>query len=129
MTGKSRALIIDDSSATRMILKEIVVQHGFDTVEAENGKEALRQLGLYDDIRLALVDWNMPEMNGLEFVIEARKESKFDGVVMMMVTTETEMDKVRAALQAGADEYVMKPFTREVLAEKLTLLGMKGETG
>ena len=120
------ALIIDDSSATRMILREILSSHGFDIVEAENGKQALEQLADHDDITLALVDWNMPEMNGYEFLIEARKDSKFDGVLMMMVTTETDMSKVSQALEAGANEYVMKPFTKEILGEKLMLLGISG---
>ncbi|MCH8810772.1 MAG: response regulator [Gemmatimonadetes bacterium] len=126
MTEKRLALVVDDSSATRMILRKILSDHGFDTIEAANGSEALQQLSQHDDVRLALVDWNMPVMNGLEFVVEARKESRFDGVVMMMVTTETEMDRVAAALEAGANEYVMKPFTPAILAEKLTLLGMGG---
>ena len=120
------ALIIDDSSATRMILREILSSHGFDIVEAENGKQALEQLADNDDIALALVDWNMPEMNGYEFLIEARKDSKFDGVLMMMVTTETDMSRVSKALEAGANEYVMKPFTKEILGEKLMLLGIGG---
>ena len=120
------ALIIDDSSATRMILREILSSHGFDIVEAENGKQALEQLADHDDITLALVDWNMPEMNGYEFLIEARKDSKFDGVLMMMVTTETDMSRVSKALEAGANEYVMKPFTKEILGEKLMLLGIGG---
>lgn len=107
-----------------MILKKILSAHGFDTIEAANGNEALEQLGQHDDVQLALVDWNMPVMNGLDFVVEARKESRFDGVMMMMVTTESDISRVEAALEAGANEYVMKPFTEAVLAEKLTLLGM-----
>ena len=124
MNEKRLALVVDDSSATRMILKKILSEHGFDTIEAADGNEALEQLSQHDDVQLALVDWNMPVMNGLDFVVEARKESRFDGVMMMMVTTETEIGRVAAALEAGANEYMMKPFTPAMLAEKLTLLGM-----
>ena len=73
---------------------------------------------------LALVDWNMPEMNGLEFVRSVRANSRFDHVPLMMVTTETDMERVSSALEAGANEYVMKPFTKDVILEKLQLLGM-----
>ena len=128
MIEKRLALIVDDSSTTRMILRKILSALGFDTVEAANGSEALEQMSRHDEIRLALVDWNMPVMNGFEFIVEARKESRFDDVVMMMVTTESEIEKVAAALEAGANEYLMKPFTEAILGEKLTLLGMGSPT-
>ena len=82
----------------------------------------------HEDIQLALVDWNMPVMNGLDFIVEARKESRFDDVVMMMVTTESDIGEVAAALEAGANEYLMKPFTKTILAEKLRLLGLGSPT-
>ena len=128
MTENRLALVVDDSSTTRMILKQILAAHGFDTVEAADGSEALEQMGRHDEIELALVDWNMPVMNGFDFIVEARKQSKYDDVVMMMVTTESEIDKVAAALEAGANEYLMKPFTKDILAEKLMLLGMGSPT-
>jgi two-component system chemotaxis response regulator CheY len=77
-------------------------------------------------VELALVDWNMPGMNGLEFVQAVRAEHSYDGILLMMVTTETEMDQVAKALAAGANEYVMKPFTQEVILEKLQMLGVAG---
>jgi two-component system chemotaxis response regulator CheY len=98
---------------------------GYETLGAENGVEGLNQLQGHPGVRLALVDWNMPEMNGYEFVCAVRKDPAFDGVMLMMVTTETEMSQVVKALEAGANEYVMKPFTKEVIAEKLGLLGME----
>ncbi len=73
---------------------------------------------------LALVDWNMPEMNGLDLVTALRREGRFTGLKVVMVTSETEMARVAAALAAGADEYVMKPFTRPVLEDKLHALGL-----
>jgi len=77
-------------------------------------------------VDLALVDWNMPEMNGLEFIRTVRAEQSYDGVLLMMVTTETEMENVVRALAAGANEYVMKPFTQEIILEKLQIFGMAG---
>ena len=128
MLEKRLALVVDDSRTMRTFLRRILSGHGFDTIEAANGSEALEQMSRHDDIRLALVDWNMPVMNGLEFIVEARKESRFDDVVMMMVTTESDIDEVAAALEAGANEYLMKPFTKTILAEKLRLLGMGSPT-
>lgn len=119
-----RALVIDDSRAIRLILSRTLQEFGFETLEAANGKEALAVLEREGPVELALVDWNMPEMNGLEFVQAARARPTWGTMRMMMVTTETEMERVVKALEAGADEYVMKPFTREVIAEKLAILGL-----
>jgi two-component system chemotaxis response regulator CheY len=71
-----------------------------------------------------MVDWNMPEMDGLEFLSRVRAERSNDDARVMMVTTESEMSQVQVALQAGANEYLMKPFDREALLEKLLLLGI-----
>jgi two-component system, chemotaxis family, chemotaxis protein CheY len=117
-------LIVDDSRAMRSILSHILRQLGFELSEACNGREALERLAALDRVDLALVDWNMPEMSGIDFVRSVRAESKYDDVRIMMVTTETEAPQVTAALQAGANEYVMKPFTKDVIQEKLTLLGL-----
>ena len=119
-----RVLIIDDSRAMRTILSHMLRQLGFDVSEATNGREALARLDELDRVDLALVDWNMPEMNGIEFVRKVRAESRYNDMRLMMVTTETEIEQVATALQAGANEYVMKPFTKEVVQEKLELLGL-----
>jgi two-component system chemotaxis response regulator CheY len=121
-----RALIIDDSKAMRSILGRMLRGLGFEVLEAANGREALKQLEGLGKVDVALVDWNMPEMNGFEFVRAVRAEHMYDGVLLMMVTTETEIENVVRALAAGANEYVMKPFTREVILEKLQLFGMAG---
>ena len=121
-----RALIIDDSKAMRSILGRMLRGQCFEVVEAANGREAMEQLQALGKVDLALVDWNMPEMNGFEFVRAVRAEHNYDGVLLMMVTTETEMDNVVRALAAGANEYVMKPFTPEVILEKLRIFGMAG---
>ena len=102
------------------ILQEI----GFETVEACDGVDALEKLKSDGKIDLALVDWNMPEMNGYEFVCAVRKDPNYEDLRMMMVTTETEMSQVVKALEAGANEYVMKPFTKEMILEKLNVMGI-----
>ncbi|HMD84269.1 MAG TPA: response regulator [Terriglobia bacterium] len=121
-----RALIIDDSKAMRSILGRMLRGMEFEVDEAANGREAMERLQVLGKVDLALVDWNMPEMNGFEFVRAVRAEHNYDGVLLMMVTTETEMENVVRALAAGANEYVMKPFTQEVILEKLRLFGMAG---
>ncbi len=118
------ALVVDDSRAMRVILQRMLGELGFDAREAANGREALERLRTGEPVELALVDWNMPEMNGLELVRAVRGDGTMAGIKLMMVTTETELHQVMRALEAGADEYIMKPFTREVVAEKLALLGL-----
>jgi two-component system chemotaxis response regulator CheY len=71
-----------------------------------------------------LVDWNMPEMNGLELVKAIRREDRFRNMAVVMVTTETEPEQMLRALTAGADEYLMKPFQKEGLVDKLRLVGV-----
>jgi two-component system chemotaxis response regulator CheY len=118
-----RVLIVDDSKAMRTILKKLVAELGFDEIlEAENGVQGLVQLRKNGPPDLVLVDWNMPEMSGIEFLTRVRKDDTFAGSMVMMVTTETETARVVEALEAGADEYVMKPFTADVLREKIELL-------
>ena len=118
-----RAMVVDDSKAMRTILRRLLAECGYDEIlEASNGLEALEQLGTGGLPELALVDWNMPEMSGIEFVSAVRENEAWAGVVLMMITTETAVERITEALSAGADEYVMKPFTKEVLLEKLAIL-------
>jgi two-component system chemotaxis response regulator CheY len=119
------ALVIDDSRAMRRILCQILQTLGFVVAEACNGRDALERLQANGEFELALVDWNMPEMNGFEFIQAVRADRRYDGLRLMMVTTETEMTQVARALEAGANEYVMKPFTKDVIREKLELLGVR----
>jgi two-component system chemotaxis response regulator CheY len=117
-------LVVDDSRAIRTIIGRILKELGFEVEEAGHGKEALERLRQKGKVELALVDWNMPEMNGLDFLAAARANPDWRDMPIVMVTTETEMAQMARALEAGANEYVMKPFTKEVLCEKLQLLGL-----
>ncbi len=119
-----RALVIDDSTAVRMILRRILTEIGFEVYEATHGREALECLKQIGKTELALVDWNMPEMNGYDFIRAVRAERAYDTMRLMMVTTETEISQVAKALEAGANEYVMKPFTKDMIIEKLNILGI-----
>lgn len=117
-----KALVIDDSRAIRLHLAKMLADFGFDVEVAGHGREGLERLSA--TTALVTVDWNMPEMNGLDFVTTVRQDPQFDNTRIVMVTTETEMSQVERALGAGAQEYVMKPFTRDMLAEKLRVLGL-----
>ena len=118
-----RAMVIDDSRAIRFMLSNMLKEFGFETLEAAHGREALDKLRNLGKLDLALVDWNMPEMNGLEFIKAVRAEPGFRDTWLMMVTTETEMSQMVRALAAGANEYVMKPFTKDVIQDKLRIMG------
>jgi len=119
-----RAMVIDDSRAMRTILGRMLKEIGFETVEAANGRLAIDSLAGQAAPDLAVVDWNMPEMNGYEFVLAVRANRALDSMRLMMVTTEADIEHVTKALAAGANEYLMKPFTKDAIAEKLALLGM-----
>ncbi|MGB0618112.1 MAG: response regulator [Myxococcota bacterium] len=120
-----RALIVDDSSAMRKIMGRILEKAGFEIDLATDGRNALSVLSEIPMPQVALVDWNMPEMNGLEFVQNVRANGTYDAMKIMMVTTETESEQMISALEAGANEYTMKPFTKEAILEKLRMLGFE----
>lgn len=120
-----RALIVDDSRAMRRIVGRILAGAGFDVLEAGDGQEAIDVLTEQaEPPALACVDWNMPVMDGLSFITEVRKRPEWRQITLMMVTTESEQDRIVRALAAGAHEYLIKPFTGEALLEKLDLLGL-----
>ena len=124
----AKALVVDDSKTMRTILGKMLVGIGYEVCQAGNGREALEVMDReYPDVSLVLADWNMPEMNGLELVEAVRADERLNGLRLMMVTTETEIAHIERALQAGANEYVMKPFSKEVIQEKLKLLGVEGD--
>ena len=119
-----RALVVDDSRAMRMILSKTLAESGFAVMQAANGREALEIMDREGPaIGLVLLDWNMPEVTGIEVVEQLRSQKTYNTVRLVMVTTETEIEQMARALEAGADEYVMKPFTRDAVEDKLRLIG------
>jgi two-component system chemotaxis response regulator CheY len=121
----AKALVVDDSRAVRMILARTLKELGFEVREAANGREALEVIETERTaVSLVLADWNMPEINGLQLLKRLRQKPELASLVVVMVTTETEVDQMAAALEAGANEYVMKPFTKDILVEKLQLAGI-----
>ncbi len=119
-----KALVVDDSRAMRSIIGKYLRELGFEVFEAASGMQALVDIRKIPGLSLVLVDWNMPEMDGCEFLQKVRTEPQFHDVPIMMVTTESEMEQVAVALEAGANEYLMKPFDKQGLLEKLLLLGV-----
>jgi two-component system chemotaxis response regulator CheY len=122
-----RALVIDDSRTVRIIIGQILRELGLEVLEAKDGLEALDQMKRNPDIELMLVDWNMPQMNGFDLIRAVRSQRAYDGVRILMVTSEAQGEQVNRALLAGANEYLMKPFNKEVLVAKLNLLDVLPE--
>ena len=120
-----KALVVDDSRVMRLILSQMLKDVGFTEVgQAQHGQEALAYFESNHDTQVALVDWNMPEMNGIELVEAVRRDHRLNDVRLVMVTTELEMAQIERALTLGANEYVMKPFTKDVIRDKLRLVGL-----
>lgn len=119
-----RALVVDDSRSVRMILRGYLHELGFETLEAPDGQAAILILQQYTDLKLVLVDWNMPVMDGFTFLQSVRAQPAYAHLKIVMVTTETEAAQVLRALSAGANEYIMKPFSREVLSAKIQMLDL-----
>ena len=117
-----RALIVDDSRFVRDYLRGLLETRGIECEEAADGRAGLSQIHEHGPFDLALVDWNMPIMDGLSMLKNLRAEG-YSEVKVMMVTTEAEDDFIVRSLDAGADEYLMKPFDNEALTEKLVMLG------
>ncbi len=122
-----RIITVDDSSTMRRIIKNTLkrIGYGDEILEAENGKEALDVLS-NNEVDLIITDWNMPVMDGLTFVKKVRADSKFDDVPIIMVTTEAAKEDIITALKAGVNNYIVKPFTPQVLKEKIeAVMGLK----
>lgn len=117
-----KALVVDDSKAIRQIERKYLEELGFEVLEAENGKEALEVIKEHPDISLILLDWHMPIMNGYEFLKTLRAYPQYQEIKVMMVTTENQQKSVIDAIMAGANEYLMKPFDKEMLETKIRYL-------
>ncbi|MGA2807675.1 MAG: response regulator [Terracidiphilus sp.] len=118
-----RALIVDDSRFVRSYLRALLEGKGIECEEAADGQLGIDRLNSGAPFDLALLDWNMPVMNGLDMLRSLRAQG-FAGVKVMMVTIEAENEFILSALDAGADEYLMKPFDNQALTEKLAILGL-----
>ena len=116
-------LIVDDSKVIRMVAKKILNELGFRTEEAEDGKVALERC-IKQMPDAVLLDWNMPIMNGLEFLHELRKLPDGDRPVVVFCTTENDIEHIQEAITAGANEYIMKPFDSEILQAKFSQVGL-----
>ena len=115
-----KVLVVDDSSTMRRIIVNTLARLGYkDVVQGADGVEAWEALQANPDIGVVITDWNMPNMNGLELVKKIRAEEKYADVPIIMVTTEGGKAEVITALKAGVNNYIVKPFTPQVLKEKL----------
>ncbi|KIM09123.1 MAG: chemotaxis protein CheY [Sulfurovum sp. PC08-66] len=115
-----KLLVVDDSSTMRRIIKNTLSRLNYnDVIEGEHGLEAWEYLDKNADIDMLITDWNMPEMNGLELVKKVRADARFSDMPIIMVTTEGGKTEVITALKAGVNNYIVKPFTPQVLKEKL----------
>lgn len=124
-----KLLVVDDSSTMRRIIKNTLQRLGYEDIyEAENGVEAWDILDKNSDMGVLITDWNMPEMNGLELVKKTRSDARFVDIPIIMITTEGGKVEVITAIKAGVNNYIVKPFTPQVLKEKLeVVLGVNEE--
>lgn len=116
-------LVVDDSRVVRKAARRMLEKLGFEVAEAEDGRDALNQCRVRLP-RAVLLDWNMPVMTGLEFLVAARAEFGPDEPIVVLCTTESALDRIVEALGAGAQEYVMKPFDEAILADKFAEVGL-----
>ena len=115
-----RLLTVDDSAIVRKIIRAAADVLEFELSEAENGKEALEYMEeTKEEIDLILLDWNMPVMDGYQFLLELKSRDKYKRIPVMMVTTESEKENIVKAIKAGAIHYMVKPFTMEELIKKI----------
>lgn len=114
-----KILVVDDSAIMRKVIEQILEVLGHEAIQAGHGREAFERLADREDIRLILLDWNMPEMNGIEFLREMKADGRFGHIPVIMLTTESERRKMIEAIEAGAKHYLTKPFQPETLATKI----------
>lgn len=120
-----RALVVDDSRAIRTIVKRILIAEGFEVAEACDGREAVKALQAPAvPYTLLCTDYNMPEMNGIDLLRRVRRMPQCKGLPALMITTETHVSSMENAFNAGANEYLMKPFTHDMMRDKLRMLGL-----
>jgi two-component system chemotaxis response regulator CheY len=121
--AKKSCLIVDDSRAIRLAVRRILQELPFEIEEANDGQEALAAC-LKRMPNVILLDWNMPVMNGIEFLRALRNTEGGDAPVVLFCTTESDLPHIREAMSAGANEYIMKPFDREIIEAKFSAVGL-----
>ncbi|MEM7810068.1 MAG: response regulator [Planctomycetota bacterium] len=119
-----KLLIVDDSRAVRMASRRVVEALGFEAIDAEDGRDALEKLAEHPDVDVVLLDWNMPVLDGLSCLKELRNEARAKQPTVVMCTTENDLSRIVDAIEAGANEYIMKPFTEDIVREKLQATGV-----
>ena len=123
MSNSKTCLIVDDSKVIRMVARKILQELEFNTEEAADGKEALDAcINSMPDV--ILLDWNMPVMSGIEFLRELRVIPGGDEPVVIFCTTENDIEHIQVAIDAGANEYIMKPFDSEIIQTKFVQVGL-----
>lgn len=123
-----KTLVVDDSTVDRNLLTKIMSELGFSCYSVRDGEEALTMLSKNTEISLAMVDWSMPIVDGIELVRKIRSEPKYADIRIIMVTAANDIAHIDVALDAGIDEYVMKPYSKTIIAEKLALIGIKSSS-
>ena len=119
-----KVLLVDDSQTVRLVGRRIMSKLGFETIEAEHGQAALEQIRRHPHVHAILLDWNMPVMNGLDFLQALRSLPLSRQPIVVMCTTENDMEHIIQAMEAGANEYIMKPFTEEIIRDKFAEVGV-----
>ena len=112
-------LVVDDSGVVRKIARRIIEEMNFQVIEAEDGSEGARGCASTSFPDAILLDWNMPVMDGYEFLSHLRRMPGGDTPKVVFCTTENGMDHIARALEAGANEYIMKPFDKDIVADKV----------
>lgn len=120
-----RVLIVDHSRATRLVSRNLFTRLGFEVTEADDALAALHALQNGSKFDLVLVDWLMPEVDGLKFIRRIRSDERTSNLRVVLVGEQEMSDHLDEALDAGADEYILKPFTLPMLSSKLDLLGLE----
>ncbi|MGK0238063.1 MAG: DNA-binding response OmpR family regulator [Candidatus Pelagisphaera sp.] len=121
---KRKALIIDDSKITRRVIKHYLIKLNFHTIEANDGRSGILELESDNSIDLVLVDWNMPNLDGPGFIKEIRRNPKFDGMKLIMLSARDRRIDVKAAVSVGADDYITKPMSVQKLMDRLNKHGL-----
>ncbi len=118
-----QCLVVDDSKVIRRVARRILEELNFEVEEAVDGKDALEK-SLSNTPAVVLLDWNMPVMDGLEYLKAMRASPNIAQPIVVFCTTENDMSHIRAAIEAGANEYIMKPFDREIIEAKFSQCGL-----